>query len=187
MDVTNIYVLKLKDGKYYIGKTHNVEKRFEEHLRGEGSAWTRKHEPLSIEQAIPWASPFDEDKITKEYMLKYGISNVRGGSYVTETLSDEQISSLRRELWAATDKCTKCGRGSHFVSDCYANTTVDGDEIEVLVWICEKCNREFPTKALAEQHEASCWKKQNQRTSVVCYTCGKAGHYSTTCYSRRRK
>ena len=32
-DNTNIYILKLKGGNYYVGKTHNVEKRFKERVK----------------------------------------------------------------------------------------------------------------------------------------------------------
>jgi predicted GIY-YIG superfamily endonuclease len=32
-DNTNIYILKLKGGNYYVGKTHNVEKRFKERAK----------------------------------------------------------------------------------------------------------------------------------------------------------
>jgi len=185
MDITNVYVLQLKEGKYYIGKTYDIEKRFEEHLAGEGlgSAWTRKYEPLSIEKTILNASPFEEDKVTKEYMLRYGIENVRGGSYVTELLTNEQIANIKKEIWAATDKCTRCGRNNHFVADCYAATTIDGDKIENVVWICDNCDKEFPTEALAEQHERTCKKKKGR--TVVCYKCGKAGHYASKCYSRK--
>jgi predicted GIY-YIG superfamily endonuclease len=37
----HIYILKLREGKYYIGKTKNVEKRFNEHIAGNGSGWTK--------------------------------------------------------------------------------------------------------------------------------------------------
>jgi predicted GIY-YIG superfamily endonuclease len=90
MSKTNIYILQLKDGKYYIGKSDNVMKRYEEHLQGKGSKWTTMYKPISVVKVIENASPFEEDKITKEYMAKYGISNVRGGSYVSITLDDVQ-------------------------------------------------------------------------------------------------
>lgn len=37
-----------------------------------------KYEPVLLEKVIENASPFDEDKVCKEYMLQYGIDNVRG-------------------------------------------------------------------------------------------------------------
>jgi hypothetical protein len=98
MSKTNIYVLRLEGGRYYIGKSDNVTNRYKQHLNGSGSAWTRKYKPISLERTIENASPFDEDKYTKEYMSKYGIDKVRGGSYVEVELSDFQIDALRTEI-----------------------------------------------------------------------------------------
>lgn len=114
----NLYVLKLQDNKYYIGKSANVERRFNDHTTGNGSTWTRKHVPISIEKSIPINSPFDEDKLTKEYMAAYGIDNVRGGSYVTVELSNEQKRFLKREIWGAQDRCARCGDDAHFIRTC---------------------------------------------------------------------
>ena len=47
-----IYILKLKNSKYYVGKTQNIEKRYEQHVNGTGSAWTKKYKPLSIIKRI---------------------------------------------------------------------------------------------------------------------------------------
>ena len=38
----NIYILKLEGARYYIGKSDNVIKRYEQHVNGYGSAWTKK-------------------------------------------------------------------------------------------------------------------------------------------------
>lgn len=127
---TTIYVLKLEGNRYYVGKTNNPTKRFEEHVRGDGAAWTRLHKPYKIERIIPNASAFDEDKYTKEYMAKYGIDAVRGGSYVERELDDNQVYALQRELRMASDKCTTCGRSSHFAANCYAKTDVDGNSLD---------------------------------------------------------
>jgi predicted GIY-YIG superfamily endonuclease len=35
-----VYVLQLEDGKYYVGKTADLPKRFKEHREGNGAAWT---------------------------------------------------------------------------------------------------------------------------------------------------
>jgi len=84
----SIYVLKLTSGKYYVGKTFNIDKRYEEHLSGKGSTWTKLYKPTSIIEVRKSTSGFDEDKVTKEYMAKYGIKNVRGASYVAKELDD---------------------------------------------------------------------------------------------------
>ena len=98
---TNIYVLKLEKGFYYVGKSDNVEKRYNQHLAGYGSTITKKYKPLQIEKIYENASPFDEDKFVKEYMDKYGIDKVRGGTYINEILTDNQIINLKKELWVA--------------------------------------------------------------------------------------
>ncbi len=129
MSTTNIYVLRLEGGKYYVGKTANPTKRIEEHFDGNGSAWTRKYKPVSIVEKRVNVSSFEEDKYTKEYMSKYGIDNVRGGSYAQINLDQVQKEALTRELRGAEDLCAKCGRDGHFVSHCYAKTEVSGKKI----------------------------------------------------------
>ena len=116
---TTIYILKLNDNKYYIGKTNRtVKERYQEHLEGIGSFWTKKYNPLSIIKQIENSSPFDEDRYVKEYMAIYGIDNVRGGSYNQEELNGGTIKFLRNELRTSNNECYKCGSTSHFVSEC---------------------------------------------------------------------
>ena len=161
--MTNIYILKLQKGKYYVGKTDNLEKRKQQHINGTACAWTKKYKPISVEKIIPNASDFDEDKYTKEYMSKYGIDNVRGGSYVTEELDNIQHYSLTKEIWAAKNLCTNCGRNNHFVKNCYATTDVNGN-------------------SLYSSDEES---DEESDEDDSCYRCGREGHYSTECYARR--
>ncbi len=127
---TTIYILKLQGGKYYVGKSDNVIVRIRDHTNGAGSAWTRKYKPIDVEKTIPNASPFAEDATVKEYMARYGIDNVRGGTYVTEHLSESEHHHLQQEIWAAKDCCKQCGRAGHFVNTCRARTDVNGDEID---------------------------------------------------------
>jgi branched-chain amino acid aminotransferase len=98
---TNIYILRLEGGKWYVGKTNNVIQRLQEHLNGTGSTWTKKYKPISLEKTLENVSPFEEDKVTKEYMAKYGIDRVRGGTYVTETLEQAQIDVVRENKLAS--------------------------------------------------------------------------------------
>jgi hypothetical protein len=87
-------------------------------MNGNGSVWTRKYKPIKMERVIRSASSFDEDKFTKEYMSTYGIDNVRGGSYTTVELSEEQKEFLTREIWGANDLCGRCGDAGHFIRYC---------------------------------------------------------------------
>jgi len=181
---TNIYILRLSGGKYYVGKSDNPMMRYQEHIMGRGSSWTKKYKPIGVEKIIENASDFDEDKYTKEYMSKYGIENVRGGIYVEIELDEFQKETVYREIWGAQNKCTRCGRGGHFIKDCFANTDINGNEFEEeeeIVWCCEKCNAEFETEKECFQHERHCYKKSNN----TCYRCGREGHYATDCYATK--
>ena len=95
---TNIYILKLENNKYYIGKTNNVGEMYKNHSKGIVRIWTKQNKPISIIRTINNTSPFDEDKYVKEYMTYYGIENVRGGSYNQIKLSEENIRFLEKKL-----------------------------------------------------------------------------------------
>lgn len=115
----NIYVLQLEAGKYYIGKTSkNICERYQEHIKGEGSAWTRKYKPVCVVEEYNNVSDFDEDKITKIYMAEYGIENVRGGAYCRMVLPNSLIKLLYREIWHAQNRCLECGSRVHYVAKC---------------------------------------------------------------------
>ena len=154
MASTSIYILRLKNGKYYIGKSDNPLKRYQEHLEGRGSVWTRQNKPVAVVKVIENASPFDEDKYTKEYMSRYGVDNVRGGSYSSLRLDDVQEEALERELRGAQDACMRCGRPGHFVRDCYARTEVN--------------------------HVVQ---KSTSKSTVKCSRCERVGHYASQCYA----
>lgn len=146
-NMEHIYILKLKEGKYYIGKTKNIEKRWNEHLSGEGSGWTKKYKPTFLMKIIVSTSYFDEDKYVKEYMAKYGIENVRGGTYSNIVLDDNSILVLEKEIRHSQNLCTRCGRNTHFIKDCYANTNSDGAIIKAVKKDIKKPNGKAKAKA----------------------------------------
>lgn len=172
MSKTNIYVLKLTNNKYYVGKTNDLERRKIEHMNGTATSWTKKYKPIEIEKIIPNASSFDEDKITLEYMNKYGVDNVRGGQYATEALDELQRYNIKKSLWAANDCCNQCGRKGHFVNTCKFTTDINGENIFDKIWICEYCNKEYDDKEECAKHEKSC-KKIKINSSFNCQYCYK--------------
>lgn len=108
----HLYVLKLEHGKYYVGISHNVKKRYETHISGLGAEWTKIHRPIRIMQDIQLAfcsytkvKPYEDAK-TIEMMKKYGRENVRGGIYcaVDQAIVD---SMLGEELCNSIDVSIK--------------------------------------------------------------------------------
>ena len=96
----SIYVLKLEKDKWYIGRSANVERRFEQHMNGTGANWTFLHKPIEIYYQRPMISESDEDEVTREYMMKYGIHNVRGGSYCEVELKPWNIKTINKDIEA---------------------------------------------------------------------------------------
>ena len=156
MTTTNIYILRLECGKYYVGKSANVMERYQEHLNGNGSAWTQKYRPVSLERTIEHVSPFEEDKTTKEYMAKYGIDRVRGGSYSMIQLTAQQIEAIQQEIRGATDRCSRCCHEGHFVKDCVVARPAPRPVSRTIV---------------------------SHPVANNCYRCGRKGHYANRCYA----
>jgi hypothetical protein len=191
-----IYTLKLHQGKYYIGKTTNPSFRLDNHFNSNGSAWTMKYKPIKLLELIPNCDTYDEDKYTRIYMDKYGIENVRGGSFVSIELDKTTIQHLTQMSNGTNDKCFICSKAGHFAKDCK-----EQDEYEE-VWCCEKCNKEFDNEKKCETHEQQCedefeddyddddddveeTDEDNTESNDCCFRCGREGHYATSCYASK--
>ena len=197
-----IYVLELVDNKYYIGKTDNPQFRLESHFNSNGAALTKKYKPINIIELIPNCDDYDEDKYTLKYMEKYGINNVRGGSFVSINLDNNTIEFLNKMSNGTNNKCFNCGEIGHFIKDC-----------KKTVISCYFCRKEFISLALFESHtNSSCINNSVsiqsnkvhiqptntvhiQPTNIVhiqpttnsynkCYRCGREGHFSNKCYAK---
>jgi predicted GIY-YIG superfamily endonuclease len=129
-----LYVLKLEKEKWYIGRSANVERRYEQHLTGQGAKWTQLHKPLQIVLKRPLKDDEDEDNTTREFIKKYGENNVRGGSYCQVEPKRKYVAEIEWQNYSQIDeadskRCYRCDRTSHFQADCYAKYDLEGDYI----------------------------------------------------------
>ena len=110
-------------------------------------------------QLIPDCDDYDEDKYTLQYMDKFGIDNVRGGSYSKLILDTNEIHYITKRIDSATDKCYKCGNSGHFAKDCdtlllnHHQVEILSTNIETKLFNCKYCNKEFASLKGTAYHE----------------------------------
>ena len=150
-----IYILELENKKYYVGKTSNPDFRLEQHFNNSGSQWTKKYKPKKVLELLSNCDNFDEDKYTLKFMEKYGINNVRGGSFCELKLNKDNIQTIKKMIDGSTDNCYICGENGHFARDCYQ------DEDNIL--------EEFENLLIDND---------------LCFRCYRKGHYASDCYAK---
>ena len=149
-----IYVLECEKGKYYVGKSENPLVRINDHFTEEkqSSSWTTLFKPTKVVEIIENADIFDEDKYVKMYMAKYGIDNVRGGSYLQPNLDPNVIDLIKREFTSNFNLCFKCKQKGHFIGNCPMTKCYKCKKFGhfsnkcPLDEICEKCNEKGHTE-----------------------------------------
>ena len=201
-----IYVLKCKQQKYYVGKTHNPDIRINQHIKGKGSSWTKKYEPIEVVEIIADCDGLDEDKYTKRYMYKHGIDNVRGGSYCRVELDIIDKLSLLKEKRTLNNLCFYCGK-KHMVKYCkikqYIAQPEDGITLDIsdsdsdtddlssdsgVDLQCVDCDEIFENLDYYNEHVGYCKgrrrrRKVKQYTNLSCYRCGRRGHLANKCFA----
>jgi predicted GIY-YIG superfamily endonuclease len=152
MQTMFVYAIECSEHKYYVGKTTRTpDVRFIEHLNGSGSEWTKRYAPIKLLESYETTNSFEEDQLTKKYMMLHGIDSVRGGSYTKLVLEDWQIKTLEHEFVSMSDLCYKCGKSGHFANNCrskysvYLSKFTTIEEIESQIDIFEKLREKILT------------------------------------------
>lgn len=127
---TEIYVLELEGGRYYVGKSTDVKRRAIEHLVGEGSSWTQRYKPVGLVEVVPFEL-HKEDQLTLCYMQSKGIDNVRGGVYTKMELSKADRNEIEKKFSHEKNACFRCGRADHWAKDCTETKHANGSFLPV--------------------------------------------------------
>lgn len=104
-----IYQLRLADGTYYVGQTHNLRQRIQTHFNEQisdgikSSAWVRQHgakQLIGLSELVhqEYAGKdidFIENLTTLKLMAQYGYQNVRGGVF-SQAKTDDVLQALKR-------------------------------------------------------------------------------------------
>jgi hypothetical protein len=178
-----IYILKLQKEKYYIGKTNNPDFRLNDHFNSNASSWTTKYTPIQLLKLIPNCDDYDEDKYTRIYMDKYGIDNVRGGSFTMIKLDNASKMCLKQMSNGTNDKCFKCEEKGHFAKDCHNSSEddyVDSSDTDDSSSDDNKNNKSYVDMFL------------NIVSLIIsddddekCSRCGRKGHKKSHCYASK--
>jgi len=203
--MVTIYVLKLKQNKYYVGKTTQPTFRLNDHFVGGGAAWTKIYKPISIYELIPDRPDSDEQIVTQEYMKKYGIDNVRGGPWCKISLTKYEKDMILQINKGNSDECYKCGSVQHFASQCNKKKTQYKSKKTHTV--CERCGRtshttnrcyattdvngfdidstedEFSEYDTEDEFSEYDTEDEFSEYDIVCYRCGRSGHTRPNCYA----
>lgn len=98
-----VFVLSLQHDCFVVGQTLKRQFTYDD-LKKECYSihalrpWLEEHLPINVHYLYANCTLFDEDKIVKMFMYKYGINNVRGGSMATlDTVT--QVLIMKELQW----------------------------------------------------------------------------------------
>ena len=176
MSVT-IYTLELEDNKVYVGKSKLPKQRIMKHFTDSDCEWTKKHKPIRILSQIK-GDEFDEEKYTLLAMEKYGIENVRGGSYCKVKISQNDIDKALQTIRSLTDKCYSCGEKGHFSKNCKNNDMKKTDNEDECCLACGGSGRSYWSDGIYGNCLICCCIDCGK--NCTCTTCDKCEERITT-------
>lgn len=120
-----VYILELAQGRVYVGHSTDIKRRIQQHMAGQGSAFTKAFPPTGVllprlGRVTGSAEAAERDE-TLRYMFLRGIALVRGWRYVRVEMPDEEARDAEENIRELFDLCRRCGHPGHFITNCKAN------------------------------------------------------------------
>ena len=129
----SIYILELEQGRVYVGSSRDVKRRVEQHMAGNGAAYTRAYKPTGV--LLPRLGNVGGDGDAAErdetlrYMMLRGIAYVRGWKFVQVVMQPHDIREAECNIRELFDLCRRCGYRGHFMTQCKANFDRCGEDL----------------------------------------------------------
>lgn len=210
-----IYVIRQECGKYFIGKTNTPNitiTEIQELAKKQNQKWILIYRPVIIHELIHSLDAWDEDKITLKYMDKFGIDNVRGGSFNMISLSLEELTTIRAMIASAKGECQICKSIGHSKPNCPMLSefpdyeVIVKDQNDILITTPnnqESVNNEYNVSntnlttetiryfsnaiSTATQTSRGIWKSlfgvELSSSPSKCLRCGYSGHKTGQCFN----
>lgn len=190
-----IYALELEGGFYYVGKTADLTQRLSQHFNNKGSEWTKLHKPTGKFSHIITNDVHEENKQTLNLMKRFGISNVRGGSFCKIELDTATQNVIQNMIRSSEDQCFKCGGKGHFSANC-ENSVISSPpqqhEKQKVVNNnnnnkCTVCSRHWIKSAEMPQNECvfcrHIFNEIYEDEFKICAICYRKNHRHKNCYA----
>lgn len=120
----SVYVLQLAGGFIYVGKSVDVPRRLQQHMKGIGAAFTKVYKPtgklLPLLGTLKGDGDGPERDETLRQMYKHGFRNVRGWKFCNRYHTAADIHEIESNIRELMDLCRRCGGQGHFASACRA-------------------------------------------------------------------
>lgn len=130
-----VYVLLLSESKYYITNYESIVSLSKFTLTDKNE-WLNKYKIINIDELFTKCSCEDVNRITKIYVDKYGIENVRNVYYPNITLDDEFVNIMKDTRINLTE-----------------SKITQSDYKYKKVWFCDVCGEDFDNFNDAYNHE----------------------------------
>ena len=178
---TYIYILRLEENHYFIGKSNHVENRLKDHIKGIVCGFTKRYKPLAI-TVIPNCDESELDLYVKKFMIKYGINKIRGGIYMDNKFSDSVLKQIKTELEILSKhsmiKLPVMPQEFPIIQKEQINTPSKQSSKQSSK---PPSNPPSNPQAKAPVKKDIVLKIPIKNANGTCYNCGKAGHYLQNC------